>query len=235
MKPGILYAGNHGSFSWEATRRAQAQKGLGLEGLEPIESLDPPTTIRRFWAGEVSHAVVPIFNPMLGGVVPKTKEGFLEVGCPLPSHDTAPEDWVARFIELNKDRVIGQAIPLPIDFCIHALPGVKPEEVTRLAAYSMAVKQCYQGIARVVGRTFEDVPYSDTGKAAGDLRKLADDPNFANLDPESRHLEPLSQTGVLGPHWCAKLFGLQTLWSGVQDLPQGNVTTFVILRNPNLV
>lgn len=233
MKPGILYSGNQGSFSWEATRRAQAQEGLGLEGLDQIESLDPPTTIKRFWTGEFSHAVVPIFNTMLGGAIPKAKEGFLTVGCPLPSDDTAPDEWVAQFIKLNRDRVIGAPIPLPIDFHIHALPGVRPEDVTRLVAYSMAVQQCEKGIQRVVGHPFENIPYSDTGKAASDLRKLADDPNFANIDPESAHLNPLSNTAILGPIWCAELFELKTLWSGVQDLPEGNVTTFVILRNPN--
>lgn len=232
MKPGILYGGNYGSFSWKAVDLAQAQN-KDLAGLPAIESLDPPLAIKRFWNREFSHLVIPVFNPTLGGPVPSSKKGFLEVGCPLPPEETPLVDWVAAFTQLHKDKIIGRPIPLPIEFSIHALPGVRPEEVTRLAAYSMAVEQCRKGIPRVVHRSFEDVPYSDTGKAAQDLRKLADVPGYEFEDPESGLLKPLAHTAILGPTWCKDLFGLETLWHGVQDLPEGNVTTFLVLRNPS--
>lgn len=231
MKAGILYSGNLGSFSWEAGRRAKAQNPDLVE-INLIESLDPPTAIRRFWNREYSHALIPIFNPSLGGAVPSSKQGFMEVGCPLPEEDIPLNQWIARFFELNRDKIMGDPIPLPIDFCIHTLPGTKREEVTRLAAYSMAVKQCEHGILRVVGHSFENVPYSDTGKAAHDLRSLSDDPHYEEIDPETAKLNPLNHTAILGPAWCSELFGLETLWSGVQDLPEGNVTTFILLRNP---
>lgn len=230
MKSGILYSGNQGSFSWEAGRRAKAQNPELID-VNLVESLDPPTAIRRFWNREFSHALIPIFNPSLGGAVPSSKQGFIEVGFPLPEEDTALDQWIARFTELNKDKIMGEPIPLPIDFYIHALPGTKPEDVTRLAAYSMAVQQCEQGLLRVVGRTFENVSYSDTGKAAHDLRSLSDDPSYEETDQEATKLKPLNHTAILGPAWCAELFGLETLWSGVQDLPEGNVTTFILLRN----
>lgn len=231
MKAGILYSGNHGSFSWEAGRRAKAQNPELVE-LELIESLDPPTAIRRFWNREYSHALIPVFNPSLGGPVPSSKEGFLAMGAPLPEENTPLEKWVERFVGLNSDKILGAAIPLPIDFYIHALPNTKPEEVTRLVAYSMALKQCEQGILRVVGHPFESIAYSDTGKAAHDLRSLSDDPHYKELDQECSVLEPLDKTAVLGPSWCAELFGLKTLWSGVQDIPEGNVTTFILFHNP---
>lgn len=233
MKSGILYSGNHGSFSWEAGRRAKAENPELLD-LELVESLDPPTAIRRFWSKEYSHALIPIFNPSLGGAVPSSKQGFLDVGCPLPEENTPLDEWVAQFQALNRNKVIGKPIELPIDFHILALAGVQAHEIRRLASYSMALKQCEKGILREVGRLFEEVPYSDTGKAAHDLRSLSDDPHYKEVDPESAHLEPLEKTGVLGPAWCAELFGLETLWSAVQDLPEGNVTTFILLRHPAL-
>lgn len=205
-----------------------------LERLPLVESLDPPTAIQELWAGRGSHAVIPVFNLSLGGPIPSAVINLARVNCPLPDANTPPDKWVDTFIELNKDKVLGLPISLPIEFSIHALPGVKAEKVTRLAAYSMAVDQCRLGLERVVGRTFEDVPYSDTGKAAHDLRRLADDPSYESTEPESASLKPLSQTAILGPAWCKELFGLNTLWDGVQDVPTGNVTTFVVLRNPSL-
>lgn len=234
MKSGILYSGNQGSFSWEAGRRAKAQHPE-LTDLLLIESLDPPTAIQRFWNREYSHALLPIFNPSLGGAVPSSKLGFIEVGCPLPEEDTPLDQWIARFTELNRDKIMGEPIPLPIDFYIHALPGTKPEDIKRLAAYSMAIQQCEEGIIRVVGRSFENVPYSDTGKAAHDLRSLSDDPTYEETDPEVAKLKPLNHTAVLGPAWCSELFGLVPVWKGVQDLPEGNVTSFILLRNPDTV
>ncbi|MFA4815441.1 MAG: prephenate dehydratase domain-containing protein [Candidatus Gracilibacteria bacterium] len=230
MKPGILYGGNYGSFSWKAVELAQAQNSE-LRGLPPIESLDPPTAIKRFWNREYSHAVIPVFNPTLGGPIPSAKSGFLEAGCPLPPEGTPLNEWVDVFIKLHQDEIFGEPLYLPIEFSIHALPGVKPENITRLVAYSMAVDQCRKGIQRVVGRAFEEVPYSDTGKAAQDLSKFGADPAYKIQEPESALLEPLSHTAILGPAWCDKLFGLQTLWGGVQDLPGGNVTTFIVFRN----
>lgn len=229
----LLYSGNYGSFSWKVAVLAQAQNSE-LEKLPLTESLDPPTAIRELWAGRGSHAVIPIFNLSLGGPIPSAVLNLAQVNCPLPDANTPPDKWVETFVELNKDKVVGSPISLPIEFSIHALPGVKAEEVTRLAAYSMAVDQCRLGIERVARRTFKDVPYSDTGKAAHDLRRLADDPTYESIEPESAGLKPLSQTAILGPTWCKELFGLNTLWSGVQDVPTGNVTTFVVLRNSSL-
>lgn len=230
MKKGILYSGNEGSFSWEAGRRAKAEHPELLD-LDLIESLDPPTAIRRFWAKEYSHALLPVFNPSLGGPIPSTKAGLMEVACILPPEETPLNQWLAQFIELHEDQIIVPPIPLPIEFYIHALPGVSPEDVTRLVSYSMALEQCRKGIARVVGRDFEHVAYSDTGKAAHDLRSLSDDPTYETTDPESAKLRPLEHTAILGPAWSAELFGLKMLWSSVQDLPEGNVTTFLLFHH----
>jgi prephenate dehydratase len=232
MRSGLLYSGNYGSFSWEAAHRAQVENPEIVE-LELIESLDPPTALRRFWSREYSHVLIPIFNPSLGGVIPSSKQGFLELGLPLPEEGTTADQWLARFGELNRGLVLGNPIALPVAFDILALPGVEAKAITRLASYSMALEQCKIGIQRIVGHPFENIPYSDTGKAAHDLRRLSDDLHHKTLDPESARLEPLGQTAVLGPKWCAELFGLQPLWSGVQDLAEGNVTTFILLHHPD--
>lgn len=227
MKTRIAYAGNFGSFSWKAAELAVKLNPF-LSDADLIEALDPPTAIQKLWAGEVEYAVVPLFNHHLGGGIPASIEGFKKVSCPLPESD---EHWLQDFLNLNAERIVGKPIPLPIEFAIHALPSVEPAEVTRLAAYSMAIAQCEKGIERMVKRRLEIVPYSDTAKSAHDLAALSKNTAFATEEAEAACLLPLENVGVLGPAWCDELFGLKMVYPEVQDNPQGNVTTFALMRN----
>lgn len=222
----LLYAGNFGSFSWKAAERATRLNPLLAEA-ELVPALDPPLAIQKLWADEADYAVIPVFNHNLGGGIPSSLEGFEKVGLAVPKTST---HWLEDFLEMHKAQIVGLPIPLHIEFAIHALPTVAPQDLTRLAAYDMAAQQCLKGLARMVGRPLEIISYSDTAKGAYDLQQVSLDSAYA--DPEAQKLFPLEQTGVLGPTWCEELFGLKTVYHEVQDNPQGNLTTFVVLRKP---
>lgn len=237
MQKKVLYAGDYGSFSWEAACQLQAANPT-IADAELVESLSPPRTIERLWSGEGDFAVIPVFNSNLGGPIPSTMEGFAKVKFPVPDSKNL-DTWLANFIAMHRDQIIGDPLPLPIRFAIHAKRGISGEQITRLVGYSMAVEQCRIGLARVLGGDRADalqiVGYSDTAKAAQDADRLIANPEYKNpYDPEPNLLLPLEQTGILGPVWCPEIFtNLRTVYNDVQDNPVGNVTTFVLMHRPS--
>jgi prephenate dehydratase len=224
----IIYAGNEGSFSWAAARM--------IEGMDlPIEpSLSPGRVIERLHTGEASHGMIPFRNPDVGeGTILSTEEAFAKLGMPLPDANLKGEAWWEALQAMHPDWILSHRIPLPVRFHVLAKPGVKPEDITRIIAFTIASAQCGAGFERVIGRPFDLITdYSDTAKAAADLQKLLQDPSLVDRDPEAKLLLPVEHTGVLGNEWCAVMYGLDIVYRDVQNQPDGNVTTFALLRNP---
>jgi prephenate dehydratase len=88
--------------------------------------------------------------------------------------------------------------------------GINPENIKNITSHQQALKQCRMYLKRQWPET-ELAEYSDTASAAKDLSegKLPED------------------SAVIAPKICAKLYGLDLLEEGIQDL-KFNFTTFIV-------
>jgi len=104
---------------------------------------------------------------------------------------------------------------IDVRHCLLVKKGVKREDITKITSHPQALKQCRMYIKRKC-REFEIIEYSDTAQAAKDLseKKLSKD------------------TSVIAPRSCAKLYDLELLEEGIQDL-KFNFTTFITAKQPN--
>jgi len=102
---------------------------------------------------------------------------------------------------------------IDIKHCLLVKPGMNSGQVEAIASHPQALKQCRMYLKRKWGET-ELKEYSDTASAAADLGR-------GEL-PEA--------TAVIAPEICAKLYGLDILEQGIQDL-KFNFTTFITASN----
>ncbi len=233
----VIYAGDLGSFSHQATELAKKRPFLaGKSGLVFEPSTSPARVIERLHAGEAEFGVIPFRNPLVAeGTIVPTEETFARYGIELPPAQLKGDEWWSRLRKMHPDWDMSDPIPLTMLFHVLADPNVRPDEVRRVVGFHVATAQCLQGLDRVIGRPFELVDtYSDSAKAAADLRQLLDDPNYVSPDEahETEQLKPVGQTGVLANQACADLYNLKIIFDSVQDNPDGNTTTFAVLRNP---
>lgn len=98
---------------------------------------------------------------------------------------------------------------IPVIHCLLAMPNIKKEDIKKISSHDQAIKQCKMYLRRRFPQT-EIIEWPDTAKAAKDLSggKLT-------LD-----------TAVIAPESCAKLYGLEILEKGIQDL-KFNYTSFL--------
>lgn len=104
---------------------------------------------------------------------------------------------------------IRELFEIPVIHCLLVKPGVKKEDIKTIASHDQALKQCKMYIRRNwTNAGIEE--RDDTAKAAKDLSEGI--------------LPPI--TAVIAPEGCAKLYGLEILEKGVQDL-KFNFTSFL--------
>jgi len=107
---------------------------------------------------------------------------------------------------------IQELFEIPVIHCLLVKPGVKREDIKTIASHDQAIKQCKMYIKR----NWTDINIEqrdDTAKAAKDLSEGILTPTTAVLAPES----------------CAKLYNLEILEKGVQDL-KFNFTSFLAVE-----
>lgn len=233
----VIYAGDLGSFSHQACELAKTNaflaKKLGLV-FEPSNS--PTRVIERLHTGEAEYGVIPFRNPLVGaGTITSTQEAFQALGVELPPAELKGDDWWKTLREMHPKWDMSEPIPLCMLFHVLSAPDVNPEDIHRVVGYRIATAQCKNGLKRVIGRDVDlDETYSDSAKAAADLRELLNNPVYVSPDQahETETLKPVNHTGVLANQLCADIYGLRVAFHGVQDNPEGNTTTFAVLRNP---
>lgn len=98
---------------------------------------------------------------------------------------------------------------IDIRHCLLVKPGTKVSDIKSITSHPQALKQCRMYLKRRWGKT-ELEEYSDTAEAAKDL----------GIDKLS------ASTAVIAPKACAKLYGLEILEEGIQDL-KFNYTSFI--------
>ncbi len=105
---------------------------------------------------------------------------------------------------------IEKIFEVDIKHCLLVGPGVNSSQIKKIVSHQQALRQCRMYLRR----KWPDVDlqeYSDTAEAAKDLNQ--------GLLPQS--------SAVIAPQVCAKLYELEILEEGVQDL-KFNFTSFVV-------
>ena len=104
---------------------------------------------------------------------------------------------------------IEEIFEIDVKHYLLAYPGVKASEITKIVSHSQALRQCRMYLKRKWPEV-ELEEYSDTAEAAKDLS--------AGKLPKN--------AAVIAPRVCAKLYNLEILEAGIQDL-KFNFTSFI--------
>jgi prephenate dehydratase len=104
---------------------------------------------------------------------------------------------------------IEKMFDIDVQHCLLVLPGKKLGDIKKIASHQQALKQCKMYLKKKWPDA-ELLDWPDTAQAARDLSKgkLSED------------------TAVVAPLICSKLYNLETLEEGVQDL-KFNFTSFI--------
>lgn len=185
MKKKIAVAGDSGSFSEEAGL-LYAQR----EGVEPeiIYAIDMDGVLGRVERREAEFGIFPVVNSR-GGLVETAFEAM------------------GRHLFALKDEIW-----LEVHQCLMALPGVKMEDIKKIATHPQAISQCERYLKREFPQV-ELVVWDDTAKAARDLAA-----GILSKD-----------TAVIAPARSAQIYNLELLAKGIQD-NHPNLTTFIAVE-----
>lgn len=107
---------------------------------------------------------------------------------------------------------IKELFEIPVIHCLLARPEIKRAEIKKIASHDQALKQCRMYLRRNWGK-IELEERDDTAKAAEDLAE-------GNL---------AADTAVIAPEGAAKIYGLEILEKGIQDL-KFNFTGFLAVE-----
>jgi prephenate dehydratase len=157
-----------------------------------------------FGAGAVRPTPMPTFSAVCAAV----EAGTVEAGV-LPLENSVA-GTVGDALDALADgslRVVGELL-LPIRHHLLAIPGVRLDQVQRVASHWQALSQCERFLSE---HGWEIVPAADT---AGAARELA-----ASGDPA---------TAVVASAQAAERYGLEILVDDIQDSSH-NVTRFAVL------
>ncbi|KAI4382273.1 hypothetical protein MLD38_008256 [Melastoma candidum] len=109
--------------------------------------------------------------------------------------------------------IVGE-VQLPVHHCLLALPGTRPEYLTRVISHPQALAQCEHTLTKLAPQAAREA-VDDTAGAA-----------------EYIATHNLRDTAAIASARAAELYGLDVLADGIQD-DSGNVTRFVMLaREP---
>lgn len=104
---------------------------------------------------------------------------------------------------------IEQLFEIDIRHNLIVMPGTQKEDIKKIASHDQALKQCKMYLKRVWPQA-EIIQWEDTAKAVKDVKE-------GNLTPD---------TAAIAPKAAAKLYEMEILEEGIQDL-KFNFTTFL--------
>ncbi|HZW90881.1 MAG TPA: prephenate dehydratase domain-containing protein [Myxococcaceae bacterium] len=151
----------------------------------------------------------PISCPSFAAVFDAVSAGAAERGVvPLHNSRAGMVEEVVRLLARSPLQVADR-LALRVRQNLLALPGVRLEEIRRVASHPQALAQCSKLIQR---NGWELVARSATSSAARQLSEEKD-----------------RTSAVIASTSAARLYGLSVLAAGVEDDPE-NITRFVVLR-----
>lgn len=182
----IAVSGDQGSFSELAAQQYIQEKTL--KAAKIIYATDMEGALTKLDNNQVRYAVIPVFNKIVGEV------------------DPAKQALSKRTVKTV------EKIRLSISFCLMSKQGTSKKDITQIAYYDVAGKQCQ----KFIQQNFPRMPINlraDTGLAAKELSDGI-----------------LSQTtAIIAPKHCSEIFqGLQIIAENIQDDPD-NYSDFIIV------
>lgn len=181
MRVGVM--GGIGSFSEQAA--LDYLKDHHISNYELFYPISCENVLKSLEKEEVDLGIFPIENSTAGLVVE------------------------AIYAASQHDFEIQEIFDFDVVHCLHVLPGVKREEITKVMSHPQALKQCKGYLAKTFPQA-ELIEATDTAEGA---RILAQ-------NPEERGL------AVIAPKRAAEIYELETLEEGIQDLDT-NFTRFI--------
>jgi len=158
----------------------------------------------QFFGAEVDTLPCRTFEDIFLAV----EEGRADYGI-LPIENSAAGSINKAYdLLLERDLKIWGEVFLRVRHCLLANPGTKLEDVRWVRSHPQALAQCERFLAR---HGMEPVPAYDTAGSAKDLAAA-----------------PEPGTAVIANALAARLYGLEVLASGIEDLPF-NYTRFFVL------
>jgi len=187
VKVGVM--GGIGSFSEEAALKfLQDHQVSDFELLYPISA---ENVLKALSEEQIDVGIFPIEN---------STAGIVEESIYAASHYTFE---------------IEEIFEIDVRHCLHVLPGVKKEEITKIMSHPQALRQC-KGYLKTNFPKAELIEATDTAEGARILEQ----------SPEERHL------AVIAPKRAGEIYHLETLEEGIQDLKE-NYTRFIAAKRIN--
>jgi len=196
-----VYQGIAGAFGEEAVRRVWHGRAQAIPARTFADAL------AALVAGQVQWAVIPIWNSVIGPVIPAR--------AALRTHGSAT--------------TIVREIEIPVEHCLLALPGTSVADVRHVGSHSAALAQCSRFFA--AHPTLTACEAFDTAGAALELSLLREETQAAAHGAwySSLHVDAPSNLAVIASANAGRRYGLTFLRTGVQDDPS-NLTRFAVLR-----
>lgn len=178
--------GGIGSFSEEAA--LQYAKAHHIDHFELQYPISAENVLKALDQGTVDIGIFPIENS-IGGLVDESIQ--------------AASQYTFDIQEIFEFNVIQ---------CLHVLPGVKMEEITKVMSHPQALRQCRDYIKKHFPEA-ELLEASDTAEGA----------RILSQSPDERHL------AVIAPKRAGEIYQLETLEEGIQD-QKINFTRFIAAK-----
>lgn len=178
--------GGIGSFSEEAGLHYAREHSI--ENVELLYPISAENVLKALDDGHIDIAIFPIENSTAGLVDESIK---------------AASQHVFDITEIFE---------IDIRHCLHVLPGVKKEDITKVMSHPQALKQCKDYLKKNFPNT-ELIEATDTAEGARILEQ----------SPEERHL------AVIAPKRAGEIYHLETIEEGIQDLKE-NYTRFIAAK-----
>lgn len=186
MKVGVM--GGIASFSEEAA--LQFLEKHSVKRFEIFYPITAENVLKDLHKGRIELAIFPIENSTAGLVM----------------------ESIRALAEFNCD--IQEIFEFDVRHCLHALPGVKKKEITKIMSHPQALGQCKGYIKRLFPKA-QLIEATDTAEGARILEQ----------SPEERHL------AVIASKRAGQLYHLETLEEGIQD-QKINFTRFIAATKP---
>lgn len=186
MKVGVM--GGIASFSEEAA--LQFLKKHSVKRFEVFYPITAENVLKDLHKGRIELAIFPIENSTAGLVM----------------------ESIRALAEFNCD--IQEIFEFDVRHCLHALPGVKKKEITKIMSHPQALGQCKSYLKSHFPKA-QLIEATDTAEGARILEQ----------SPEERHL------AVIASKRAGQLYHLETLEEGIQD-QKINFTRFIAAIKP---
>lgn len=165
------------------------------------------------YAGREGFIPTFVYAIDMEGVLDRIEKGDVPIGIfPVVNSRGGLVQTAFEAMGRHRFRMIDE-VWLEVQQCLLGRPGMNRDEIKSIVSHPQALSQC----ERYLKREFPNarlIEWEDTAKAARDVSHGALEQGAA----------------VIAPSRAAKLYGLDVLAKGIQDM-HPNLTTFIVVKN----